>query len=183
MIITAPVSSLSALLIRLEDGGPVFYKQRRSGLNGVPFLILKMRTMRIDAEDNGPQWSHINDNRITKTGKILRVLRIDELPQLFSVIAGDMSLIGPRPERPVIEEELKVEIQFYNLRLNIKPGLSGWAQVNYPYGASIEDSKNKLSYDLYYLKNFSIWLDILIFFKTIKLVFTASGAIPRKSNI
>jgi len=107
-------------------------------------------------------------------------MRIDELPQIISVIKGDMSLIGPRPERPIIEKEIKDKIDFYNLKFLIKPGLSGWAQVNYPYGASLEDSKNKLTFDIYYIKNFSIWLDLLIFFKTIKLVINASGSIPKK---
>ena len=122
--------------------------------------------MKIDSEKNGPQWAKRNDNRITTIGKFLRILRIDELPQLISVIIGDMSLIGPRPERPEIDEILIKKIPHYNLRYKIKPGLSGWAQVNYPYGASFEDSKVKLSYDLYYIKNFSILLDVVIFFKS-----------------
>ena len=127
--------------------------------------------MRIDAEMNGPEWAKNNDKRITYIGKILRRSRIDELPQIISVIKCDMSLIGPRPERPVFEKEIKKKIKFYNIRNLVKPGLSGWAQVNYPYGASIKDTKYKLTYDLYYLKNFSIWLDLLIFFKTIKLYY------------
>ena len=134
--------------------------------------------MRIDAEKNGVQWSQENDSRVTLVGRFLRKSRIDELPQLISVLKGDMSLIGPRPERPEFELELNNEISNYPLKMWIRPGLSGWAQVNYPYGASIEDSKNKLSYDLYYIWNFSIWLDLLILIKTMKLVFSGSGSVP-----
>ena len=134
--------------------------------------------MRMNAEENGPQWSERHDMRITKIGQIMRTLRIDELPQLFSVINGDMSLIGPRPERPEIDKKLTKKIPHYNLRYKIKPGLSGWAQVNYPYGASIEDARVKLSYDLYYIKNFSILLDCIIFFKTLKLVLNGRGSRP-----
>ena len=141
--------------------------------------ITKLRTMSVNAEKKGPQWSKKNDPRITKFGYLLRKLRIDELPQLISVLKGEMSLIGPRPERPIIEKELIKKIPNYNLRYSIRPGISGWAQVNYPYGASINDSAKKLSYDLFYIKNFSIFLDILIFFKTIKLVFNAKGAIAK----
>ncbi len=180
LVCTAPFLILIGILIKIEDGGPIFYSQWRSGIGAKPFKIIKLRTMKINAEENGPQWSKRNDSRVTFTGKILRRMRIDELPQIISVIKGDMSLIGPRPERPIIEKEIKDKIDFYNLKFLIKPGLSGWAQVNYPYGASLEDSKNKLTFDIYYIKNFSIWLDLLIFFKTIKLVINASGSIPKK---
>ncbi len=134
--------------------------------------------MNINAEKEGIKWSTYDDSRITKIGKFIRATRIDELPQLVSVIKGEMSLIGPRPERPEYDKQLEKEIPLYKLRYLIKPGISGWAQVNYPYGASIEDAKNKLSYDLFYIKNKSIILEILILIKTIKLVFNRQGSIP-----
>ena len=180
LIISAPVILISTSLIFLEDRGPIFYSQIRTGKDGKTFKLTKLRTMRVNAETKGPQWSKKNDKRITRIGYYLRKLRIDELPQLISVLKGEMSLIGPRPERPIIEKELKKKIPNYSLRYSIRPGLSGWAQVNYPYGASINDSAKKLSYDFFYLKNFSIFLDILIFMKTIKLVFNAKGAISNK---
>ena len=134
--------------------------------------------MRVDAEKDGPKWAQKGDSRITKIGRILRKLRLDELPQLWSVITGQMSLIGPRPERPEIEKTLIKEIPFYNYRNTIRPGLSGWAQVNYRYGASINDSKNKFSYEVFYLRNYSFLLDMLIFFKTLKLVMNLQGSDP-----
>ncbi len=136
--------------------------------------------MKVNAELGGVQWSKKNDTRITRIGKILRASRIDELPQLVSVLSGQMSLIGPRPERPEIDSNLKKIIPFYDLRYLIKPGLSGWAQVNYPYGSSIEDSEMKLTYDFFYIKNFSFWLDLLIFFRTIRLVSRREGSNPIK---
>ena len=135
-----------------------------------------------NAEKYGEQWADKSDSRITKIGHFLRKLRIDELPQLLLVLSGDMSLIGPRPERPKIDNLLRNHIQNYDLRYSIKPGISGWAQVNYPYGASIEDSKLKLSYDIYYIKNFSILLDFMIVFKTIKIIMNGKGSIPIKKN-
>ena len=178
IICSLPIILIIGISIKLEDGGPIFYKQIRSGIDEINFELIKLRTMVVDSEKSGPQWSNKNDPRITKVGRIIRKLRIDELPQIISVIKGDMSLIGPRPERPVFEKEIKKKVKFYNIRHLVKPGLSGWAQVNYPYGASIKDTKYKLTYDLYYLKNFSIWLDLLIFFKTIKLVTNAKGSTP-----
>ena len=178
LVITLPLTLTAALLIWLEDRHSVFYSQERSGLGGEPFLIWKLRSMRVDAEKAGPQWVRQQDQRITRIGALLRRTRLDELPQLWSVVTGDMSLIGPRPERPHFEEELEQKIPHYRLRHSIRPGLSGWAQVNYPYGASIEDASNKLSYDLYYMRNFSIWLDLLVMIKTVRLVFNASGAVP-----
>tara|TARA_B100000212_G_scaffold339971_1_gene319490 strand:- start:14113 stop:15054 length:942 start_codon:yes stop_codon:yes gene_type:complete len=178
IILSIPILFLSAILIYLEDRGPIFYYQIRTGLGGRAFKIAKLRTMKKRSEEHGAVWASKNDFRITKIGRFLRKSRIDELPQLISVIIGDMSLIGPRPERPEIEIILKEKIKFYELRYAIKPGLSGWAQVNYPYGASIEDSKNKLSYDLFYIRNYSFWLDILIFIKTIKLVIKMQGSNP-----
>lgn len=177
LLTTAPLMLLSALLIHLEDGGHVFYVQWRSGLDGEPFQVWKLRSMRKDAESLGAQWSPRGDPRITRIGYLLRLTRLDELPQLWAVFTGTMSLIGPRPERPEIEAELQCQIPHYQLRHLIRPGLSGWAQVNYPYGASVEDSANKLSFDLYYLRNSSFWLDLLILFKTIRLVFNAKGAL------
>jgi lipopolysaccharide/colanic/teichoic acid biosynthesis glycosyltransferase len=177
LVLTSPLLLLAALLIRLEDHGPVLYGQVRSGLNGLPFQVWKLRSMRVNAEARGAQWSGRGDPRITRIGRLLRVTRLDELPQLWAVLRGQMSLIGPRPERPEIEQELEQQIPHYRLRHLIRPGLSGWAQVNYPYGASLEDSANKLSYDLYYLRNFSFWLDLLILLKTMRLVFNARGAI------
>jgi lipopolysaccharide/colanic/teichoic acid biosynthesis glycosyltransferase len=177
LVLTAPLLLLAALLIKLEDHGPVFYGQVRSGLHGRPFQVWKLRSMCVNAEASGAQWSGRGDPRITRIGRLLRVTRLDELPQLWAVLRGQMSLIGPRPERPEIELELEQQIPHYRLRHLIRPGLSGWAQVNYPYGASLEDSVNKLSYDLYYLRNFSFWLDLLILVKTMRLVFNARGAV------
>ena len=177
---TIPIFLLSAFLIWLEDKGPILYYQVRTGLNGKKFKIIKLRTMQQNSEINGPVWASKNDKRITKIGSFLRRTRIDELPQLISVLLGDMSLIGPRPERPEIELTLNKHIPFYGLRKFIKPGLSGWAQVNYPYGASIKDSEIKLSYDLFYIRNQSFWLDFLIFIKTIKLIINMRGSKPDK---
>jgi len=178
LLLTLPLLLIAALLIRLEDSGPVLYSQLRSGLHGAAFRLWKLRSMRMDAERHGAQWVGKGDPRITRIGRLLRLTRIDELPQLCAVLTGEMSLIGPRPERPEFEAELERQIPHYRLRHWMKPGLSGWAQVNYPYGASVEDAANKLSYDLYYLRNFSFWLDLLILFKTIRLVFNAQGAVP-----
>ena len=183
LLLTFPILLVSAFLIKMEDGGPIFYSQIRNGFEGSQFKIIKLRTMITNAEKNGAQWAEKSDTRITKIGFILRKLRIDELPQLVLVLSGAMSLIGPRPERPKIDEMLRNYIPNYDLRYSIKPGISGWAQVNYPYGASIDDAKLKLSYDLYYIKNFSILLDLIIFFKTIKLVMNGKGAIPIQKKI
>jgi len=172
-----PLIILSAILIKLEDGGPIFYTQVRTGYKEKTFRIFKLRTMKINSEKNGPIWSTKNDKRITKIGDFLRKSRIDELPQLIQVINGKISLIGPRPERPDFDKVLKEKIPNYDLRYFMKPGITGWAQVNYPYGASIIDANNKLSYDLYYIHNFSTLLDLLILFKTIKLVLYRKGAI------
>lgn len=178
LLLTSPIIVLVSLIIKLEDGGPIFYSQIRTGIYGKSFKIFKLRSMKINSEKEGPQWSSKDDSRVTKVGKIIRKARIDELPQLLSVIAGQMSLIGPRPERPELEEKLIKEIPYYKLRNKFKPGISGWAQVNHPYGASIEDSKIKLGYDLYYIKNYSFLLDALIFMKTIKVVLLFSKSNP-----
>ena len=182
IILASPIILLAGLFIKIEDGGPIFYSQIRNGFEGKQFRIIKLRTMIINAEKYGEQWAEKSDSRITKTGHYLRKLRIDELPQLLLVLSGEMSLIGPRPERPKIDNLLRKHIQNYDLRYSIKPGISGWAQVNYPYGASIEDSKLKLSYDIYYIKNFSILLDLMILFKTIKIIMNGKGSIPIKKK-
>ena len=182
LIFSSPIILLAGLLIKIEDGGPIFYSQIRNGFEGKQFRIIKLRTMITNAEKYGEQWADKSDSRITNIGHFLRKLRIDELPQLLLVLSGDMSLIGPRPERPKIDNLLRKHIKNYDLRYSIKPGISGWAQVNYPYGASIEDSKLKLSYDIYYIKNFSILLDFMIVFKTIKIIMNGKGSIPIKKN-
>jgi len=179
LIITLPLVIIAAILIKLEDNGPIFYNQIRTGLFDQELKIIKLRSMKENSELLGPVWSKPKDRRITKIGYLLRKTRIDEIPQLWNVLLGDMSLIGPRPERPEIEKELNKEIPNYKCRHTIKPGLSGWAQVNFPYGASIEDSSEKLSYDLFYIKNKSLWLDFLILLKTIKIIVTMDGSLPR----
>ena len=178
LLASSPIFIIMSILIYLEDKGPIFYSQIRVGKNGENFRIWKLRSMSVNAEKDGIKWAKKNDKRVTKIGKILRRTRIDELPQLICVLEGKMNLIGPRPERPEFEFRLAKEIQYYNLRALIKPGITGWAQVNYHYGASINDSENKLSYDLYYLNNYSFLLDIFIFFKTIRLVLNARGSEP-----
>ena len=180
VIITAPFFVIISILILAEDNGPIFYTQTRTGRNGDPFKIIKFRSMKIDAEKYGVQWSKKRDPRITCIGKIIRALRLDELPQLFCVIKGTMSLIGPRPERPEIENELLKNIPYYSCRNILRPGISGWAQVNYPYGASVSDTEKKLSFDIYYITHVSNLLDFLILFKTIKLVLNARGYKPNK---
>jgi exopolysaccharide biosynthesis polyprenyl glycosylphosphotransferase len=178
IIFLSPLVLISGLFIWLTDRGPIFYAQEREGLLRKKLKIFKLRTMIVDAESNGPQWSKKNDKRITFIGKILRKTRIDELPQLISVLKGEMSLIGPRPERPEFNILLENKIPHYNLRHLIKPGLSGWAQVNYPYGSSYKDANNKLSYDLYYISNYSIFLDLIIIFKTMRTIFSGKGSSP-----
>ncbi len=180
LIITMPLFFIIGILIFVEDQGPLFYSQKRTGLNGEIFQIFKFRSMKVDAERGGIQWSQRFDPRVTKIGRIIRATRLDELPQLFCVISGSMSLIGPRPERPEMEDKFLENIPLYNYRTIIKPGISGWAQVNYPYGASKSDSLIKLSYDIYYLIHFSLLFDLLILFKTIRLVFSAKGSNPIK---
>ena len=175
IIVTLPLTLLISIFIFLEDKGPIFYSQVRTGYKGEKIRIFKFRSMIKNAEKFGAQWSSSQDKRITKVGKIIRATRLDELPQLFSVIKGEMSLIGPRPERPEIEEKLLQTIPYYNYRNILKPGISGWAQVNYPYGSSKKDTINKLSYDIYYINHTSFLLDILILLKTIKIVLTARG--------
>ena len=175
LTLTSPLLLVAALLIWLEDRGPVFYVQQRSGWLGRSFQVLKLRTMQVAPADAPPAWTVPGDRRITRVGLWLRRLRLDELPQLINVLSGDMSLIGPRPERPELEQELEARIPHYRKRHWMRPGLSGWAQVCAPYAASVEDSELKLSYDLYYLTHFSTWLDLIILFRTIKTVLKAGG--------
>jgi sugar transferase (PEP-CTERM system associated) len=165
------------LLIKLSSRGPVFYRQKRVGRDGVVFYCYKFRTMRADAEaDTGPTWASDDDPRMTTVGRFLRKSRLDEIPQLWNVLQGDMSLVGPRPERPEFVQELVRVIPYYDLRHSIRPGITGWAQTRYKYGSSIEDAKEKLRYDLFYIKNMSPGLDLLIFFQTIKTILLAEGA-------
>jgi lipopolysaccharide/colanic/teichoic acid biosynthesis glycosyltransferase len=175
LVLTLPLMLLVALLIWLEDRGPVFYHQKRSGLMGRTFILLKLRTMRCADPGDPPSWTRPGDSRITRVGQLLRRTRFDELPQLLNVLSGEMSLIGPRPERPELEQELEIRIPHYRKRHWMKPGLSGWAQVSAPYAASLDEAELKLSYDLYYLRNWSILLDLLILFKTIKTVLKSEG--------
>ncbi len=178
IIISSPLVLIAAFLIWANDKGPIFYMQIRDGMFGKKIKIIKLRSMIINAEHDGAQWAKKNDNRITSIGKFLRKSRIDELPQLISVLRGEMSLIGPRPERPEFNKILKGKIPYYGMRSLFKPGLSGWAQVNYPYGSSLEDSNNKLGYDLFYICNYSLHLDLLILFKTMRTVFSGKGSTP-----
>lgn len=175
LFFTWPIIVLFSLLVRLESKGPAFYSQIRTGLNGREFNIIKLRSMVSNAEKHGAQWAKSNDSRITSVGKFMRLTRIDELPQLWNVIRGDMSFIGPRPERPEFNISLENKIPFYRLRYLVRPGLTGWAQVMYAYGASVEDAKQKLQFDLYYIKNFSFVLDLVIIFKTIRVVLFGKG--------
>ena len=174
----APAMLLVALLIWFESGfkGPVLYRQVRVGANGRNFELLKFRSMQLDAEKDGPQWAKQNDNRITKIGHFIRRTRLDELPQLLNVIKGEMSFVGPRPERPEFVRELKEAIPFYQERHAVKPGITGWAQVCYPYGSSIQDAYEKLQYDLYYVKNYSLFLDFVILLQTLEVVLLSRGA-------
>ena len=177
LLLTTPVLIATALAIRLESEGPVLYRQERVGFRGRTFMVLKFRSMRVDAESDGtPQWAARRDPRITQVGAFVRKFRIDELPQLFNVLRGEMSFIGPRPERPFFVEQLSAAVPFYKQRHAVKPGISGWAQINYPYGASLEDARQKLSYDLYYVKNRTIFLDLLILLRTVKVILFPEGA-------
>jgi len=174
---TLPVMVVTAIVIKLHDGGPIFYGQDRVGQGGRVFEILKFRSMRSDAERDGkPKWAKSNDDRITPIGRFIRRTRIDELPQIINVLRGEMSFVGPRPERPYFVRQLVQDIPFYAARHSVKPGITGWAQVRYPYGASLDDASQKLQYDLYYVKNHSLFLDLLILFETVEVVLWGKGA-------
>ena len=176
LILTAPIIGLAALAIRIDSPGPIFYSQKRVGKGQKVFSIYKFRSMRNDAEVGGAQWASEKDPRITRIGRLLRLTHVDEIPQIWNIFTGDMSLVGPRPERPEFVEILEKEIPYYFVRHSVKPGMTGWAQVNYRYGASVEDTKTKLEYDLYYVKNMSIFLDFKILLRTVGVVLLGDGA-------
>lgn len=176
LLVTFPVIALTALAIRFDSPGPVFFKQKRIGKGGSIFHVWKFRTMNQNAEENGAVWAENNDHRVTRAGRWIRLFRIDELPRIYNIFRGEMSLIGPRPERPEFVRELTKEIPYYDIRHSVRPGITGWAQVNYPYGASAEDALCKLEYDLYYIKNMSLLLDIKILLRTIGVVLFGEGA-------
>ena len=177
LVLTLPLMLFTMLVIALESRGPVFYRQERVGLNGKPFDVIKFRSMRCDAEQDGnPRWAMAADDRVTRVGRVIRKVRIDELPQLYNVLKGEMSMVGPRPERPFFVESLTKDIPYYAVRHSVKPGVTGWAQVRYEYGATVEDAKQKLQYDLYYVKNHTLFLDMLIMFETVSVVLTGKGA-------
>ncbi len=176
LILAFPLMLLAALAVKLEDRGPVFYSQERVGKDGKTFFVHKFRSMRVDAEKGGkPQWAAQNDPRVTRVGNFMRKTRIDELPQILNVFKGEMSFVGPRPERPYFVEQLIDVVPYYNVRHSIKPGVTGWAQVRYGYGSSAEDALQKLQYDLYYVKNNSLFLDVLVLIDTLKVVLFRSG--------
>jgi sugar transferase (PEP-CTERM system associated) len=176
ILLSLPLMALAAIAIKLESSGPVLYRQPRLGQNGCVFILNKFRSMRQDAEkETGPVWATQQDSRITRVGGFLRRTRLDELPQLFNVLFGHMSFIGPRPERPEFVSELQKQIPYYIERLAVKPGITGWAQVRYRYGSSVEDAVEKLQYDLYYIKNLSLFLDLLIVLNTVQVVLFARG--------
>jgi sugar transferase (PEP-CTERM system associated) len=176
LAIAVPIIVLFALLVKLDSRGPAFFRQTRVGLYGEKFDVIKLRSMRTDAELAGAQWASRNDPRVTRIGKFIRKVRIDELPQVWTVLKGEMSFVGPRPERPEFVADLEDQLPYYAERHMVKPGITGWAQVNYPYGASIEDSRHKLEYDLYYAKNYTPFLDLLIILQTLRVVLWHEGA-------
>jgi exopolysaccharide biosynthesis polyprenyl glycosylphosphotransferase len=176
-IVSAPFMALTAMAIRLDSAGPLLYSQGRVGENGAIFKIYKFRSMRTDAELTGePVWARENDERVTRVGRFIRTSRLDELPQLWNVMRGDMSFVGPRPERPFFVDQLAQEIPFYLQRHAVKPGLTGWAQVKYRYGSTVEDAMEKLRYDLYYIKHLSIVFDLTIVLDTVKVILFGKGA-------
>jgi exopolysaccharide biosynthesis polyprenyl glycosylphosphotransferase len=171
-----PLFILLGILIKVDSSGPVFYRQMRVGLRGRPYMIWKFRSMRHDAEKSGARWASAEDPRVSRVGRWLRKWRLDEIPQLINVLKGEMSLVGPRPERPVFVQELRNSIPYYDLRHTVRPGITGWAQTCFRYGASKEDSHIKLQYDLFYVKNLCLWLDMRILFNTTKVMFLGEGA-------
>ena len=175
-IMSLPLVLITAILIKLESRGPVFYKQERVGKNGRTFVLMKFRSMRVDAEQDGPVWASKGDSRTTRVGRVIRKVRVDEIPQFWNILKGEMSFVGPRPERPHFVAQLAEEIPFYQQRHLIAPGLTGWAQIKYPYGASIEDARQKLQYDLFYIKNQSLFLDAIVLFETVKIILFGRGA-------
>jgi sugar transferase (PEP-CTERM system associated) len=176
LVLTFPLIALFALLVKLDSRGPAFFRQKRVGLYGQPFTLLKLRSMRTDAEAAGAQWASEDDPRVTRLGRFIRKVRIDELPQVWTVLKGQMSFVGPRPEVPAFVDDLEDKLPFYAERHMVKPGITGWAQINYPYGASIEDARRKLEYDLYYAKNYTPFLDLLILLQTLRVILWPEGA-------
>ncbi|MEQ8412105.1 MAG: TIGR03013 family PEP-CTERM/XrtA system glycosyltransferase [Erythrobacter sp.] len=176
LLLTFPLIVLFAVLVKLDSKGPAFFRQERVGLYGETFRIVKLRSMRTDAEKDGAKWAEENDPRITRLGRFIRKVRIDELPQAWSVLTGQMSFVGPRPEVPQFVDDLQEQIPFYGERHMVKPGITGWAQINYPYGASTEDSRKKLEYDLYYAKNYTPFLDLVILLQTLRVILWPEGA-------
>ncbi len=176
LVAAVPLGLLVAIAIKLDSTGPVFYRQERVGRGGKRYVLWKFRSMAEDAEKDGPAWAKIEDERVTRVGRWIRKARIDEIPQVINVLVGDMSFVGPRPERPVFVERITSAVPFYNLRETVQPGITGWAQIRYQYGASIEDARNKLEFDLYYVKHFSLFLDVAIMFHTIRHVLRGRGA-------
>jgi len=176
LLFTLPLIAIFAVLVKLDSRGPAFFRQQRMGLYGQPFQLIKLRSMHVDAEADGAQWASRDDPRVTRVGRFIRKVRIDELPQAWSVLKGQMSFVGPRPERPEFVADLEDKLPYYAERHMVKPGITGWAQVNYPYGASIEDSRHKLEYDLYYAKNYTPFLDLLIILQTLRVVLWREGA-------
>jgi exopolysaccharide biosynthesis polyprenyl glycosylphosphotransferase len=177
LLLSAPLMVLAAFCIKLDSRGPVLFRQERVGQHGQVFTLYKFRSMWEDAERmTGPVWASEDDPRITRVGRILRKIRLDETPQMFNVLVGQMSFIGPRPERPIFVDQLKEQIPFYSHRFSMKPGITGWAQIKYPYGSSAEDAIEKLQYDLYYIKNMSILLDLLVLLSSIGVVLFGRGA-------
>src|SRR5437763_5257159 len=174
-ILSLPIALITAILIKLDSRGPVLYRQERVGRNGRTFMVMKFRSMRTDAEKDGPVWARDADDRVTRVGRIIRKIRVDEIPQFWNILKGDMNFVGPRPERPHFIAQLAAEIPYYEQRHLIAPGLTGWAQIKYPYGASIEDARQKLQYDLYYIKKQSLTLDATIMFETIKTILFGRG--------
>ncbi|MCB2076593.1 MAG: TIGR03013 family PEP-CTERM/XrtA system glycosyltransferase [Novosphingobium sp.] len=176
LLLTAPIILLFALLVKVDSRGPAFFRQQRVGLFGQNFDVIKLRSMRTDAEADGAKWASKDDPRVTRVGKFIRKVRIDELPQAWTVLKGEMSFVGPRPERPEFVSDLEDQLPYYAERHMVKPGITGWAQINYPYGASIADSRHKLEYDLYYAKNYTPFLDLLILLQTLRVVLWHEGA-------
>ena len=176
LALTFPIIAVFAILVKLDSKGPAFFRQQRVGLYGECFNLVKLRSMRTDAEKGGAQWASENDPRITRVGSFIRKVRIDELPQAWCVLMGQMSFVGPRPEVPKFVDDLQEEIPFYGERHMVKPGITGWAQINFPYGASIEDSRTKLEYDLYYAKNYTPFLDLVILLQTVRVILWPEGA-------
>lgn len=176
LLLTFPVILLFAVIVKLDSKGPAFFRQKRVGLYGQTFELIKLRSMRTDAEKDGAKWAEKNDSRITRVGAFIRKVRIDELPQVWTVLTGHMSFVGPRPEVPTFVDDLDDKLPYYAERHMVKPGITGWAQINYPYGASIEDARHKLEYDLYYAKNYTPFLDLLIMLQTLRVVLWSEGA-------